>query len=105
MPIPMNSVIEIMRIIAGISIVLLSVYIAAMNAGCVIVSLKNQYKGISKFYSTVPLISLFAVIIAMLILPSNYKSNWFFIIPIVDCGNIMTIFAIIHNKVRRLTSR
>ena len=75
-----------MRIIVASLIGLLGAYVALMNWGCVIVSMRNKRKGIDKHHSSIPLISLIAAGIAYFIYPIEPKS-WIGLIPFFDLGN------------------
>ncbi len=48
----------IARLIMAGLVLFLAAYIAAMNWGCVVASLRNQKKGIDKHHSTVPLVTV-----------------------------------------------
>jgi hypothetical protein len=75
-----------LRITAAVILILLAVYITAMNWGCVIVSMRNKRRGIGKHHSTVPLISLILAALAYAVCPFSSKA-WIGIIPAVDVGN------------------
>ena len=79
-------------IIAGI-ILVLAAYIALMNWGCVIVSLRNQKKGIDKHHSTIPGITLILAGGAYFIYPLNPKS-WIGFIPGLDIGTWMLVIGL-----------
>lgn len=79
-------------IIAGI-ILVLAAYIALMNWGCVIASLRNQKKGIDKHHSTIPGISLILAGVAYFIYPLNPKL-WIGFIPGLDIGTWMLVIGL-----------
>ena len=75
-----------LRITVAVILILLAAYIAAMNWGCVIISMRNKRRGIHKHHSTVPLVSLILAALADSVYPFNSKA-WIGIIPAVDIGN------------------
>ncbi|MFH1706508.1 MAG: hypothetical protein ABIF71_01120 [Planctomycetota bacterium] len=76
----------ILRPILAIGIMLAATYIMIMNWGCVIVSERNKRKGIDKYHSTVPLVTLILACLAYQAYP--YKpALWIGIIPAFDIGN------------------
>lgn len=77
-----------LRIIAASLLMLFGACVAAMNWGCVIISMRNKRKGIDKHHSTVPLISLVAAGFAYIIYPLEPK-GWIGLIPALDLGNWM----------------
>jgi hypothetical protein len=56
-----------LRIGAALLLVILGGYIAVMNAGCLIFTIRNKKRGINKHHSTVPLLSLVIAWFAYLI--------------------------------------
>jgi hypothetical protein len=81
------------RIIGSVLLLLFASYIAVMNWGCVIFSLRNKWKGIDKHHSTVPLISFIPSAVAYALYPLSPK-EWIFIIPVADIGNWMLIIGL-----------
>ena len=77
-------------VLAGL-LLLLAAYIAAMNWGCVIVSVRNQRKGIDRHHSTIPLVTVLLAGIACPIWP--YGSRWWaFAIPLADIANWLMLW-------------
>lgn len=81
---------EIIRLIIGVTLAALAAYIAVMNWGCVIASLLNRKKGIDKYHSTVPLISLIIAGVAAWSYPYDHRL-WILTIPVVDVSNWMLL--------------
>jgi hypothetical protein len=61
-------------------------YIVVMNWGCMIVSLRNQRKGIDKHHSMVPIFSILVALVAVPIYPHSPKW-WIGIVPLLDISN------------------
>ena len=57
-----------------------------MNWCWFIASLVNKRRGIDRYYSTVPLVTLIAAGVAYIIFPYRTK-GWIVILPMVDIGN------------------
>ena len=72
-------------IIAG-GILVLAAYIAMMNWGCVLVSLRNQKLGIDKHHSQVLIFHNILPVAAFFIYPYSPKW-WIWIIPCLDFSN------------------
>jgi hypothetical protein len=77
---------ETTRLILAIIVLLLAVYVVAMNWGCVIVSIRNKRRGIDRHHSTVPVISFILAALAHVIYPKADK-NWMIVIPLLDIAN------------------
>ena len=77
---------DIVRTIIAVAILLLAAYIAVMNWGCVIVSLRNQKKGIDKHHSQVFIFHNILPVAAFFLYPHNPKW-WIWIIPALDMSN------------------
>jgi hypothetical protein len=77
---------NILRIIATSLLVLIAAYVAVMNWGCAVASAWNRRKGIDRYHSTVPLISLAAAGLAYFTCPFGPK-RWIMLIPALDLGN------------------
>jgi len=60
--------------------------VVVMNWGCMIVSLRNQRKGIDKQHSMVPIFSIIVALIATSIYPHSPKW-WIGIVPLIDISN------------------
>ncbi len=78
-----------MRPVFAIIVLLFAAYIAVMNWGCVIVSLRNKKRGIDRHHSTAPLLSLFIAIVAAMI--SHWP--WVFVVPLLDIANWILVWA------------
>ena len=74
------------RTILAIALLLLAAFIVVMNWICVIVSTRNQKRGIDRHSSMVPLISVIATVGSYLISPYP-RAAWMFIIPLLDLSN------------------
>lgn len=74
------------RLIAAIILMLMALYISAMNWGCVIVSILNKRRGIDKYHSTIPLVSLILAGLAYPLYPYEPR-GWVVVIPLIDIGN------------------
>jgi hypothetical protein len=81
------------RIAGAVLLILFAGYIAVMNWVCVIMSLRNKWKGIDKHHSMVPLISIVISVVAATLYPLSHK-EWIGIIPILDIGNWMLIIGL-----------
>ncbi len=77
------------RLILATVILLFAAYIVVMNWGCVIVSLRNQRRGIDRHHSTVPLFSFFITIVAMVF----YPWPWMIVVPLLDIANWSLLWA------------
>ena len=76
----------IIRTIVSAVLILLGAYIALMNLGCIIFSLRNQKKGIDKHHSQVFIFHNILPVAAFFIYPHNPKW-WIWLIPILDVSN------------------
>ena len=74
------------RFIIAIALLLLAAYIVVMNWGCVLVSLRNQRRGIARHHSTSPLISLLFTALAYFFYPPPDRL-WLFFLPLLDIAN------------------
>jgi amino acid transporter len=83
------------RTILAIVLLLLAAFIVVMNGICVIVSSRNQKRGIDRHSSMVPLISVIATIVSYLIFPYP-KADWMFIIPFLDLSNWSLLWLPFH---------
>jgi len=84
---------NLIKIIIAVIILLFGAYIAVMNWGCVLVSMRNKRKGIDKHHSTVPFVSIVSAGLAYMIYPLQPK-QWIGIIPLVDIGNWILIIGL-----------
>jgi hypothetical protein len=82
---------ETARFILAILLLLATVYVVACNWGCVIVSSRNERRGIDRHHSTVPLLSVILTVAAWLISPWNGR-HWLFAIPALDIANWMLLW-------------
>lgn len=82
-----------LRIIVASVLILFGAYVAVMNWGCVIVSMRNKRKGIQTHHSTVPLVSLITAMLAWAVYPVHPKS-WIGLIPTLDIGNWMLVIGL-----------
>jgi hypothetical protein len=73
--------------ILSFAVLLFGAYVAAMNWGCAIVSSMNRRRGIDRYHSTVPLVSVILVAFALLLYPGPHKPVWMVAIPLLDIGN------------------
>jgi hypothetical protein len=83
-------------IILAAVILLLAAYIVVMNWACVIVSVRNNKRGIDRHHSTVPLISFFITIFAMMACAwcgAPKLAVWMLIVPLLDIANWSLVFA------------
>lgn len=78
---------EILRTVIAVVLLLLAAYIAVMNWCCVIVSLRNQKKGIDKNHSQVFIFHNFLPVAAFFIYPHSPKW-WIWLIPALDMSNL-----------------
>jgi hypothetical protein len=81
------------RIAGAVLLILFAGYIAVMNWVCVIVSLRNKWKGVDKHHSVIPLISVVISGAAYALYPSSPK-EWIAIIPLADIGNWMLVIGL-----------
>jgi len=77
---------KLSQIIIAILLLLFGAYIVLMNWRCVIVSMMNKRRGIDKYHSTAPIISILSAGLAYMIYPLQPK-EWIGLIPLVDIGN------------------
>jgi hypothetical protein len=87
----------IIRFILAVAVLLFAAYVVAMNWACVIVSLRNKRRGIDKHHSTVPLFSLFLVVVGLVLYPHPRHSAaqrgiedwtiWMLALPLLDIAN------------------
>lgn len=82
-----------LRTIGALLLLLFAGYMAMMNWGCVIASMRKRRKGIDKHHSTVPLISLILSALAYAVYPFTPK-GWIGIIPALDIGNWMLVIGL-----------
>ena len=75
-----------LRLVGSILVLVMAAYIAVMNWGCVVVSLRNKRRGVDRHHSTVPLFSLILAAVSYLLYPSEPKW-WIGIVPAVDIAN------------------
>ena len=78
---------ELIRTILAVILLVLGGYIALMNWGCVICSLRNQSKGIDKHHSQVFIFHNILPIAAYFLYPHNPKW-WIWLIPALDLSNL-----------------
>ena len=71
------------RLILAFAILLLAAYIIVMNWACVIVSMRNKWRGIGRHHSTVPVISCVLTACAYLIFPLLDRA-WMIFVPLLD---------------------
>ena len=81
----------ILRLVLALAFMLMALYIAAMNWGCVIVSMRNRRNGIDKYHSPVPLVSLIFAYLSYLAYP-NKPASWIGLIPALDVGNWLLLW-------------
>jgi len=74
------------RLIIAILILLLALFIVAMNWSSVISNMKNKRKGVAYRYSTVPIISFILAALSYIIYPRPDKGAAL-IIPLLDVAN------------------
>ena len=74
------------RLILSIVILLITSYIIVMNWCCVIISMRKRKRGIDRYYSMVPLVSILLAYLAFGLYPYPQK-NWIGSIPLLDIGN------------------
>lgn len=72
-------------------ILVFTVYLVAMNWGCVIVSEINRRKKIDRHHSTVALVSLFLAWCAYFVCPSSGRI-WVFVVPLCDIANWLVLW-------------
>jgi len=82
-----------LRASASIVLLLVAACIVVMNWGCVIASERNKRKGIDKYHSTVPLVSLILAGFAFPLYPFVPK-GWIGIVPAVDIANWILIIGL-----------
>jgi|SRR5580658_8220404 hypothetical protein len=85
----------IVRFILSFAVLLSAVYIAAMNWGCVIVSLRNKRRGIDQHHSTGPFISFCFALVAAILYPHPDKAAWMLAVPALDIGNWVVLWALV----------
>jgi hypothetical protein len=88
------------RLILATVILLLAAHLVVMNWGCVIVSIRNKKRGIDRHHSTVPLLSFFMTIVAMVV----YPWPWMIVVPLVDIANwslVLAPFLLIREMCRK----
>jgi hypothetical protein len=73
-------------IIAGIFL-LAAIYVAVANWACVIISVRNQRRGVDRHHSTVPIITVLLAALALLAWPFQPKL-WILLIPILDMAHL-----------------
>jgi hypothetical protein len=81
--------------ILSVAVLLFAAWIAAMNWGCVIVSTRNRRRGIDKYHSTVPFVSFFLVVLAILLYPRMPKPIWMLTVPLLDAGNWTLVLGVL----------
>ncbi len=74
------------RLIIAILILLLALFVVAMNWSSVIINMKNKRIGVAYRYSTVPIISFILVALSYVIYPRPDKGSAL-IIPLLDIAN------------------
>jgi hypothetical protein len=74
------------RTVIAVVLLALAGYIALMNWGCVLVSLRNQKKGIDKHHSQVLIFQNILPVAAFFIYPHSPKW-WIWLIPCLDLSN------------------
>lgn len=84
---------NLIQIIIAAILLLFGAYVAVMNWGSVIVSMRNKRKGIDKHHSTTPIISIVSAGLAYMIYPFQPK-EWIGLIPLVDIGNWILIIGL-----------
>lgn len=87
------------RLIIAILLLLLAAFIAVMNWICVIVSLRNMWRGIDQRPSTIPLVSFVITIVAGWF----YHWSWMIAVPLLDVGNwtLLLPFLVIGDTFRK----
>jgi hypothetical protein len=83
----------IVRYILSSAILLFAAYVAAMNWGCVITTLRNKRRGIDRHHSTVPLFSFLITVLALMFYPRPDKAVWMLAVPALDIGNWVIVWA------------
>jgi hypothetical protein len=92
--------------ILAIVLLLLAAYIVVMNWICVIVSTRNQKRGIDRHSSMVPLISVIATVSSYLISP-HPNTEWMFVIPLLDLSNWSLVWLplyLLRESIRKTTT-
>jgi hypothetical protein len=74
------------RLIIAILILLLALFIVALNWSSVIGNMKNKRKGVAYRYSTVPIVSFILAALSYIIYPRPDKGSAL-IIPLLDIAN------------------
>ncbi|MBL9171734.1 MAG: hypothetical protein JNN07_28650 [Verrucomicrobiales bacterium] len=77
------------RLIVAVVILLFAAYIVVMNWSCVIISLRNKKRGINRYHSTVPLLSLMITYLAYIM----YPWPWMMVVPLLDIANWIMLWA------------
>lgn len=78
-----------LSILTGL-LLLAAAYVVVVNWTCVVISSRNRRKGIDRYHSTVPLVSLFLAALAALLWPYQGKSL-FLLLPALDLANWMIL--------------
>jgi len=92
--------------ILAIFLLLLAAYIVVMNWICVVVSTRNQKRGIKRHISMIPLISGIATVGAYLIFP-HPNGEWMFVIPLLDLSSwslMLLPFYLLRASIRKATT-
>ena len=71
-----------------------SAYVVAMNWGCVIANSRNKRRGIDRFHSTIPFVSLFPAALAILAYPRPNKA-WMLAVPLLDIGSWLLVLGVL----------
>ena len=85
----------IARYILSLTILLFAAYIVVMNWCCVIISIRNQRRGIDRHHSTVPLLSLILTVFALLLFPHPNKAAWMLAVPLLDIAHLGLLWSIL----------
>src|SRR3954454_19885828 len=84
----------IAALIVSLALLLFAAYIAVMNWGCAIVSLRNKRRGIDQYHSTVPIVSFVITAIAIVVHPRPHKA-WMLAVPLLDVGNWVVVLGVL----------
>ena len=71
---------------------LAALYVAIANWGCAIITERNKRKGIDRYHSTVPVVSILLAFCAMFMWP-YWPHAWVMLISILDFANLMLLLS------------
>lgn len=92
-----DALMTVVRLVLAIALLLCATYVAVMNWGCALASIRNKRRGIDRHHSTVPLVSIILTILAAAIYP-RAGALWMIVVPLFDIGTWQLVAAAFRRR-------